>query len=209
MGRRNPPSRAYSRNRNRTHLPAPRVSLIIPTRDNADLLATCIRSIRVAHAVTENYEILIVDNGSVEEKTKRLFAELQQRSGDPHSAAAGAVQLLQAQQCRRARGDRRILGLINNDIEVTREDWLDEMVALAMRPEIGCVGAKLLYPDGRIQHAGVVIGLCGVAGHAHRFARSDDPGYLNRLRTVQNVSAVTAACLLVRKQVFDASRRPR
>ena len=78
------------------------------------------------------------------------------------------------------------------------------MVALAVRPEVGCVGAKLLYPDGRIQHGGVVLGLYGVAGHAHRFARDDDPGYLGRLRRVQNVSAVTAACLVVRKQVFDA-----
>ena len=77
------------------------------------------------------------------------------------------------------------------------------MVALAARPEIGCVGAKLLYPDGRIQHAGVVIGLGGVAGHGHRFARGDDPGYLDRLRTVQNVSAVTAACLVIRSEVFD------
>src|SRR5436305_10831316 len=96
-----------------------------------------------------------------------------------------------------------MLGLVNNDIEVTHDDWLDEMVALAMRPEVGCVGPKLLYPDGRIQHAGIVIGLGGVAGHGHRFARTDDPGYLGRLRTMQNVSAVTAACLLVRKHVFD------
>ncbi len=70
--------------------------------------------------------------------------------------------------------------------------------------DVGCVGAKLLYPDGRLQHAGVVIGLGGVAGHAHRFARADDPGYLQRLRAVHEVSAVTAACLVIRREVFDA-----
>jgi GT2 family glycosyltransferase len=77
------------------------------------------------------------------------------------------------------------------------------MVALAARPESGCVGAKLLYPDGRIQHAGVVLGLRGIAGHAYCFAAADAPGYLDRLRMVHNVSAVTAACMLVRKEVYD------
>jgi O-antigen biosynthesis protein len=188
--------------RSRATPSAPRISLIIPTRDNADVLATCIRSIR-SRTRYDNYEILVVDNGSMEGKTKRLFAEL---SSDP------AIRILPRAEpfnfsrlnnvaARAAAGT--ILGLINNDIEVQREDWLDEMVALAMRPDVGCVGAKLLYPDGRIQHGGVVLGLYGVAGHAHRFAAADEPGYLDRLRAVHEVSAVTAACLLVRKQVFD------
>jgi GT2 family glycosyltransferase len=182
--------------------PGPRVSLIVPTRDNADVLETCIRSIR-SRTRYENYEIIIIDNGSVEDKTKRLFAGL---SSDPSIRVLPMPEpfnfsKLNNAAAREATGE--ILGLVNNDIEVTREDWLDELVALAIRPESGCVGAKLLYPDGRIQHAGVVIGLGGVAGHAHRFAGADDPGYLNRLRRVQNVSAVTAACLLIRRQVFD------
>ena len=87
---------------------------------------------------------------------------------------------------------------------MTDESWLGEMVALAVEPKTGCVGAKLLYPDGRLQHAGVVIVLGGVAGHADRFARADDPGYLGRLRAVHEVSAVTAACLVIRREVFDA-----
>jgi GT2 family glycosyltransferase len=181
---------------------SPRVSLIIPTRDNAGVLETCIRSIR-SRTRYQNYDILIIDNGSVEEKTTRLFAEL---AADPSIRILPMpgpfnFSKLNNAAAREATGD--ILGLVNNDIEVTQEDWLTEMVALAVRPEAGCVGAKLLYPDGRIQHAGVVIGLGGVAGHGHRFARADDPGYLNRLRTVQNVSAVTAACLLIRREVFD------
>jgi GT2 family glycosyltransferase len=178
------------------------VSLIIPTRDNAKVLETCIRSIRqLTHY--RNYEIIIIDNGSVEDETRRLFAEL---GSDP------AIRILSRPEpfnfsrlnnsaAREATGD--ILGFVNNDIEVTHGDWLGEMITLALRPEAGCVGAKLLYPDGRIQHAGIVIGLGGVAGHGHRFARADDPGYLNRLECVQNVSAVTAACLLVRREVFE------
>lgn len=182
--------------------PAPRVSLIIPTRDNAALLETCINSIR-ARTRYPDYEILIIDNGSVEEATKRLFVRL---------AADPAIRVLPRpgpfnfsglnnSAVREATGS--IIGLVNNDIEAIEDGWLEEMVALAARPEIGCVGARLLYPDGRLQHGGIILGLGGVAGHAHRFAGGDEPGYLGRLRSVQNVSAVTAACLMVRREVFD------
>lgn len=181
---------------------APRVSLIIPTRDNADVLATCIRSIR-SRTRYENFEILIIDNGSVEEKTKRLFAEL---AADPSIRVLpmpGPFNFSKLNNAAAREASGEVLALVNNDIEVTHEGWLSEMVALAVRAETGCVGAKLLYPDGRIQHAGVVIGLGGVAGHGHRFARADEPGYLGRLHSIQNVSAVTAACLVIRKAVFD------
>jgi O-antigen biosynthesis protein len=186
----------------RVPAPAPRVSLIIPTRDKAALLETCINSIR-AHTRYPDYEILIIDNGSVEEATKRLFARL---TADPAIRVLPRpgpfnFSRLNNSAVREATGS--IIGLINNDIEVTDDGWLEEMVALAMRPEVGCVGARLLYPDGRLQHGGIILGLGGVAGHAHRFASGVESGYLNRLRTVQNVSAVTAACLMVRKQVFD------
>jgi GT2 family glycosyltransferase len=167
------------------------------------VLATCVRSIR-SLTTYDNYEIIIVDNGSVQDETKRLFADL---SADP------AIRILRRPEpfnfsrlnnaaAREATGT--ILGLVNNDIEVTDGAWLSEMVALAARPETGCVGAKLLYPDGRIQHAGVVIALGGVAGHAYRMAPADEPGYLGRLRAVHEVSAVTAACLMVRREVFEA-----
>jgi len=186
----------------RVPTPVPRVSLIIPTRDNAALLEACIRSIR-AHTRYPDYEILIIDNGSVEETTKRLFAHL---TADPTIRVLprpGPFNFsgLNNSAVREATGS--IIGLVNNDIEATDEGWLDEMVALAARPEIGCVGARLLYPDGRLQHGGIILGLGGVAGHAHRFASGSEPGYLDRLRAVQNVSAVTAACLMIRRQVFD------
>lgn len=180
----------------------PRVSLIIPTRDGADVLATCIRSIRSLTSYPD-YEIVIVDNGSERDDTKRLFADL---SADP------AIRILPRPEpfnfsrlnnaaAREATGS--VLALVNNDIEVKQANWLTEMVALALRPGVGCVGAKLLYPDGRIQHAGIEIGLGGVAGHGHRFAPGDDPGYLGRLRAVHEVSAVTAACLVIRREVYE------
>ena len=181
----------------------PRVSIIIPTRDGAEILATCIRSIR-ARTRYPDYEVVIVDNGSVEDATRRLFAEL---GSDP------AIRILprpepfnfsRLNNAAAAAATGTVLAFVNNDIEVGQDDWLDEMVALALRPETGCVGAKLLYPDGRLQHAGVVIGLGGVAGHANRFARADAGGYLGRLRATHEVSAVTAACLVIRRSVFEA-----
>ena len=104
---------------------------------------------------------------------------------------------------RRRRRPATILGLVNNDIEVTTSDWLDEMVALAARPEIGCVGAKLLYPDGRIQHAGVVPGSAALPGTRTASRAATIRAISDRLRTVQDVSAVTAACLVIRRDVFD------
>jgi GT2 family glycosyltransferase len=180
----------------------PRVSLIIPTRDNGAILSACIRSIRERTRYA-NYEVLVVDNGSVESKTTALLTALASdvsirviRDPRPFNFSA-----LNNAAVRVATGD--IVGLVNDDIEVLSEDWLEQMVALTAQDAVGCVGAKLLYPDRRIQHAGIILGLYGLAGHAHRFAKEGDPGYLNRLRTVQDMSAVTAACLLVRKTVFD------
>lgn len=182
--------------------PAPRVSLIIPTRDGAKVLSTCIRSIREKTDYPD-YEIIIVDNGSVREETKRLFAAFARDPAIHILPYPGAFNFSAINNTAAREATGTIIGLVNNDIEVTQPEWLAEMVAHAMWPDIGCVGAKLRYPDGRIQHGGVVLGLYGVAGHAHRLAPGDAPGYLDRLRTVQDVSAVTAACLVVRKEVFD------
>jgi hypothetical protein len=96
-----------------------------------------------------------------------------------------------------------IIGLINNDIEIIESNWLSEMVSYAIRPEIGCVGAKLYYPDFKIQHAGVILGLGGVAGHSHKHFEGNHPGYFKRLILAQNLSAVTGACLLVKKHIFQ------
>jgi GT2 family glycosyltransferase len=182
--------------------PAPLASIIIPTRDRADLLKKCVRSI-LDRTRYPTIEILIIDNGSVQPATRRLFADLASNEAirilsSPGTFNYSALNNLAARQ---ARGT--ILALLNNDIEVISEEWLEEMVALATRPEVGCVGAKLLYPDGRIQHAGVYLGFAGLAVHGYRFAARNASGQLNRMSTIQNVTAVTAACLVIRKDVFD------
>ena len=92
--------------------------------------------------------------------------------------------------------------LLNNDIEVVSEEWLSEMAAQALRPRIGAVGVKLLYPDDTVQHAGVVLGIGGIAGHSHKYYANDQPGYFDRLRITANCAAVTGACLMVKKARF-------
>jgi len=95
-----------------------------------------------------------------------------------------------------------LIGLINNDIEVISPDWLAEMVSWAVQPDVGCVGAKLYYGNGTLQHAGVILGLGGVAGHSHKHFPGNHVGYFYRLKILQNLSAVTAACLIVRREIF-------
>lgn len=179
-----------------------RVSLIIPTRDNATMLSACIDSIHTRTRY-QNYEIVIVDNGSADSRTIELLDKLKAnpairvlRQPMPFNFSA-----LNNAAVRVSTGD--VVGFVNDDIEVLSEDWIEQMLILAEQPQVGCVGAKLIYPDRRIQHGGIVLGLYGLAGHAHRFADHSDTGYLGRLRSVQNVSAVTAACLFVRRRVFE------
>ncbi|TLM80010.1 glycosyltransferase family 2 protein [Microbulbifer harenosus] len=182
--------------------PQPLVTLLIPTRDGYEILKQCIDSI-IDKTTYRNYEILVLNNQSSCEQTLQYFQEISARENVrvvdydyPFNYSAmnnfGVAQ---------AKGD--IVGLVNNDIEVISPEWLDEMVSHVAREEIGCVGAKLYYPNDTVQHAGVVLGLGGVAGHSHKHFPRTDPGYFYRLNLVQNYSAVTAACLLVRKSVFE------
>lgn len=183
--------------------PAPLVSLLIPTRDRRALTETCIRSILDKSTYT-HYEILILDNGSVEAETLEFFEQIQQEDGRvrvlryDHPFNYSAINNFGVAH---AKGE--MIGLVNNDIEVISPEWLTEMVSHALRPEIGCVGAKLCYDDETIQHAGVIVGLGGTAGHSHKYFARDAPGYFNRLKLIQNLSAVTAACLVVRKSTYE------
>ncbi|MBY6190515.1 glycosyltransferase family 2 protein [Microbulbifer agarilyticus] len=182
--------------------PAPLVSLLVPTRDRVEILKPCVDAL-LSRTDYPNFELLILDNQSSCPKT---LAYLEQVSEDPrvsvhrwdHPFNYSAINNFGA---RLAKGE--ILGLINNDIEPINEDWLREMVGQACRPEIGCVGAKLYYPNDTVQHGGVILGIGGVAGHAHKYFHRHDYGYFSRLHLVQNLSAVTAACLLVRKSIFE------
>jgi GT2 family glycosyltransferase len=150
----------------------------------------------------QNYEILIVDNGSDEAEIFDYYKAL----GDnpkirvlPYNIPFNysAINNFAAKQ---AKGDYFLL--LNNDIEIITPDWLSEMLSYAQRPDVGCVGANLYYPDDTLQHGGVIIGLGGVAGHAHKHFERSSFGYMSRMLVVQNLSAVTAACLLVSKKVY-------
>ncbi len=181
--------------------PAPLVSIIIPTRNGHHLISRCIDTL-VAKTLYPNYEILVIDNGSDEPATLDYFRQIESdriavlRYDAPFNYSA-----INNHGVRHARGS--IIALLNNDLEILHGEWLDEMVSQAARPEIGCVGALLYYPNDTIQHGGVVIGMGGVAGHLFRdFPRGTD-GRCNRARLTQNFSAVTAACLVVRRDTFE------
>jgi len=183
------------------HLPRrPLVSVLIPNRDAAQMLGRCLESLNASGY--GNIEILVLENGSTQDDTFAFYRQLDERGvrviawKRPFNYAAvnnfGAAH---------ARGD--VLLFLNNDVEGINPDWLEAMVTHAVRPQIGAVGAKLLYADGTIQHAGVVLGMGGVAGHVHLRFPGHAEGYLGRLRRVQNVAAVTGACLMTRRDVFE------
>ena len=180
----------------------PLVTLIVPTRDRADLLRMSVGSI-LQKTAYRRFEIVVVDNGSVEDDTFKLFDSW---AADPRVRVlrdGGAFNYARLNNAAAKTAKGTLLGLVNNDVEVTDVHWLEEMVGWAAQPGIGCVGAKLWYPDGTLQHGGVVVGVAGAAGHRHKRASRADPGGRDDLVTVNEVSAVTAACLLVRRTVYE------
>jgi len=182
--------------------PLPLVSIVIPTRDHSDLLRVCVDGI-LNKTTYHNYEILILDNESEDKKTLSYFESLNSNDRIKILKIAGEFNYskINNEGVKETNGD--LILLLNNDIEPINDDWLTELVSLAERSEIGCVGSKLLYPCNTIQHGGVVLGLGGLAGHAFKGYPSDHKGYKNRLNLVQNYSAVTAACLMVKKELFE------
>jgi glycosyltransferase involved in cell wall biosynthesis len=180
----------------------PTVSIIIPTRDRVGLLKQCVESIR-SQTEYQPYEILIVDNGSMEEETLRFLRESEAKGILRVLADAGPFNYsrLNNRAAKEARGD--ILLFLNNDTEIGDGGWLTEMVSHAARKVVGAVGARLWYPDETLQHGGVILGLGGVAGHAFPHIPRGHPGYFNRAMLQQNCSAVTGACMAVRKSVFE------
>lgn len=183
--------------------PPPKVSVIVPTRDRLDLLTVSVEG--VLHRTNyPDIELVIADNGSVEPETLAFL----ERCGDdprvkvvrwPHPYNYSAINNFAATH---ATGP--YLCLLNNDTEVVDPFWLSEMVAYAVRPETGAVGARLIYPDRSVQHAGVVVGMGGAAGHAHRGLPDGDPGYFAQALVTRGATAVTAACLVVAKEKFEA-----
>ncbi|MBC8722825.1 glycosyltransferase family 2 protein [Paraburkholderia sp. 31.1] len=179
----------------------PSVEIIIPTRDSAGLVEQCVESVRQKSSYP-NLRITIIDNGSLKQETHDLFARLQEderikvvRDDSPfnYSALNNRVALASTAD---------FVCLMNNDIEVINADWLEEMVSVALQANVGAVGAKLLYPDDTIQHGGVVLGVGGIASHAHKHFPNSHPGYFARARLRNVMCAVTAACLLIRQSIY-------
>jgi glycosyltransferase involved in cell wall biosynthesis len=180
--------------------PAPSVGIVIPTRDGR-LLRQCIESI-LSTTRYPHYRVLVVDNGS---RDPTVLDYLDMRKGpsvrvrrDPGPFNYSALNNAAVDTC-----DEDLVCLLNDDTQIVEPGWLEEMVREVSRPQVGAVGAKLLYEDGTIQHAGVVLGIGDVAGHAYRRFPRDADGDMGRLRLAQTMSAVTGACMLVRRQAWD------
>jgi GT2 family glycosyltransferase len=179
----------------------PLVSIIIPFRDEPAMLATCARTLR-ADPGYANFELVLVDNDSALPETSALLAELRAEPRVRVLEAPGpfnwaAINNAAARAC-----DGDILLFLNNDIEARTPGWLNAMVGHAQRPEVGAVGARLLYADGTIQHAGVVVGLGGIAGHVLRGLPGDRPGYNSLAISTRDCSVVTGAAMMVRRELF-------
>ncbi|RQT90311.1 glycosyltransferase family 2 protein [Burkholderia cepacia] len=180
---------------------APLVTLVIPTRNGFALLSRCVDSI-IEKTRYRAFEIIVVDNGSDDPETLDYMERLSVdhgvrilRDDRPFNYSAlnnRAVEL--------AHGE--FVALVNNDVEIIDGDWLDEVMGHALRPGVGVVGVKLLFSNGTVQHAGVIVGLSGCADHVHRGLGRDEPGYLARAVTTQSLSAVTGACLVVRRSLY-------
>ncbi len=179
----------------------PLVSVIIPNRDNASVLENCIWSIR-NRSTWKNYEIIVVENNSTQPQTAELYQKLE-ADGDarivryPHAFHFSRVINEGVKQ-----SSGEYLVLMNNDVTVRTPDWMERLLAHAARPGVGAVGPKLLFPDGRVQSAGIVVGLMGFAGSMMVAEDGEDPGYMGRAVLTQEMSAVTAACMMVKREAF-------
>lgn len=178
---------------------APPVTVIVPTRNRAELLEKCLSGIEETDYPA--LEVIIVDNDSDEVDTLNLLEEAR-RKGVKVINVSGAFNfsVLNNRAVEHAAG--KFLCFLNNDVEITGPHWLAYLVHQAVKPDIGAVGARLLYSDGTVQHAGVFTGIGGGAGHGHRHQRHDERGYFERSRLPQRISAVTAACMVVAKEKF-------
>lgn len=182
----------------------PIVSVIIPTRNFWSVLKPCLDSLKATDWPPECLDIIVVDNGSDDQDTLQGLAD-RERNGEiriirhDHPFNWSELNNVGAAQ---AKGS--VLVFLNNDIEIIEADWLKKLVAFASLPQAGAVGCKLLYPDRTIQHGGVVIGIHGVAGHAHLFLDAKDEGYYGLANTSREISAVTGACIAIEKTKFDA-----
>ncbi len=182
-----------------------RISILIPNRDHADDLRRCIDSIR-ERSTYENYEIIVIENNSSDRAVFAYYETLKKQKNITVVTYDGEFNYAKINNFGARHASGKYLLLLNNDTQVISMNWLEAMLMYAQRPDVGAVGAKLYYGDRTIQHAGVVIGLGAhrTAGHTHYKINYDNLGYMGKLCYAQNVSAVTGACLMVRKSIYDA-----
>ncbi|MEX0055624.1 glycosyltransferase family 2 protein [Clostridium butyricum] len=182
----------------------PKISILIPNKDNIKVLRICIDSI-INKSTYKNYEIIVIENNSTEKETFNYYQTLEKYKNIKivryESKGEFNYSAINNYGVKYASGEHLLF--LNNDIEVISENWLQEMLMYSQREDIGAVGAKLYYENETIQHAGVIIGIGGFAGHSHRHIDRRCGGYFSRCKIQQNLSAVTAACLMMRKNVFE------
>lgn len=182
----------------------PNISVVIPNKDHLADLKRCIDAI-LTKTTYGNYEIVVVENNSQSAEIFDYYSQLQERGNIRVLYYKGAFNFSKINNWAVAQCDGEYIVLLNNDTEVISPDWLENMLMYAQRDDVGAVGAKLYFPDGRIQHGGIILklGADRVAGHAHYGADNSNLGYMGRLCYAQDVSAVTAACLMIRKDRYD------
>jgi len=181
----------------------PEVSIIIPTRDRADLLKTCTQGLK-EKTDYPSFNVVIVDNGSTQPKARALLANLR---NDPRFQVLERPEPFNYSKLSNdgARAtNSSMLVFLNNDVHIFDAGWLKAIVRWAMRPHVGVVGAKLLFPNRKVQHAGIVLGMGGITGHIYRGCRRREPGYLNQLGTIREMAAVTGACIAIDRAKFEA-----
>ena len=187
-----------------TILNNPLVSIIIPFKDKPELLEMSILSV-IEKSSYQNFEIIGISNNSEEQSTFDMMIALEKQDSRvsfyEYNTEFNYADINNYAVNTYAKGEHILL--LNNDIEVISQDWIESMLEQSQRKEIGCVGAKLYFPNDTIQHAGVIIGLGGYAGHSHKMYPRENAGYFNRLNAVQNLSAVTAACLMIKKSIYQ------
>jgi len=184
-------------------LEKPKISIIIPNKDSVSLLRNCLSSIS-EKTTYSNYEIIIVENNSTDKAIFNFYKELE-RYANIHIVRWEGKMFNHSEICnlgvRYATGQQLLF--LNNDIEIITPNWIEEMLMYSQRDDVGAVGSKLYFSNRSIQHAGIILGIEGIAGHIYYGAPLGSVGYMGRLRIVQNVSAVTAACMMVRRKVFE------
>ncbi|MBF0227669.1 MAG: glycosyltransferase [Desulfobacterales bacterium] len=180
----------------------PKVSIIISTKDNSNALKTCIQSI-INKSSYPDYDIIIIDNRSVEPLTFEYFKSIENDRNIKILKFDEEFNFSAINNYGVKESDSEYIIFLNNDTEVICSEWIEAMLEFGQRQDVGCIGALLYFPDNTIQHGGVIIGARGIADHAHYRLPKNFPGYMNRAYTIQNLSAVTAACMLTKKSLFE------